>query len=106
MVGSQDLKQVIHLIISIDLLTTIGMYYLRTRPAVNAIQFTVDRGKLDDTGYRKHGSPSKSPVKVVHSSEDKIILENVNNQMFVFEKEEESTKFVCNLEEGCLMCGS
>ena len=50
-----------------------GMYYLRTKPIVNAIQFTVD--KL-------------------------AIKEKVN------EKTTGKKKWVCNNEEGCLMCSS
>lgn len=50
-----------------------GMYYLRTKPAVNAIQFTVDTTQLKQT----------TEVKTKGKK-----------------------KWVCNNEEGCLMCSS
>jgi ribonucleoside-diphosphate reductase alpha subunit len=49
-----------------------GMYYLRSKPAVNAIQFTVDQSSLKQT------SKTKKAKKV----------------------------WVCNNDEGCLMCSS
>jgi len=36
-----------------------GMYYLRTRPAVNAIQFTVDKAKLAQIKKNRHQSGEK-----------------------------------------------
>lgn len=50
-----------------------GMYYLRTKPAVNAIQFTVDTTQL------------KVETKT---------------------KQKSKKQWVCNNEEGCLMCSS
>jgi ribonucleotide reductase alpha subunit len=56
-----------------------GQYYLRTRPAVNAIQFTVDRAMLNEKEEKK---------------EDKK------------EDKKENKEEVCNMEEGCLLCGA
>ena len=49
-----------------------GMYYLRTKPIVNAIQFTVDKTALKEKVETPKGKK----------------------------------KWVCNNEEGCLMCSS
>jgi ribonucleoside-diphosphate reductase alpha chain len=84
-----------------------GMYYLRTRPAVNAIQFTVDKEKIEkeksDAVLPSSGSPLKAKAKVVVSSDQNQGGKNVK---LVFEQAEDADAFVCTLEEGCLMCGS
>ena len=58
-----------------------GMYYLRTRPAANPIQFTLNKEKLKD--------------------KEKALKEEE-------EKERNTAAMVCSLEnrEECLMCGS
>lgn len=58
-----------------------GMYYLRTRPAANPIQFTLNKEKLKDR--------------------EKALREEE-------EKERNTAAMVCSLEnrEECLMCGS
>jgi ribonucleoside-diphosphate reductase subunit M1 len=53
-----------------------GMYYLRTRPAVDAIQFTVDHQQLFN----------QSPLDEKH--------------------EKEKEKEACTMKEGCISCGS
>jgi len=71
-----------------------GMYYLRTKPAANAIQFTVDKSKVQSSTSTEKG------VKGVNgkdtSSEDAAI-ESLNMKAMV-----------CSLEnkDECLMCGS
>ncbi|RVE64852.1 hypothetical protein OJAV_G00130240 [Oryzias javanicus] len=59
-----------------------GMYYLRTKPAANPIQFTLNKEKL------KEGQPSKTPEQDT--------------------KERNTAAMVCSLEnrDDCLMCGS
>ena len=54
-----------------------GMYYLRTRPSVDAIQFTVD----------------KTALKRKNDDRDKKRKLNLSNQ-------------VCTMEDGCINCGS
>lgn len=54
-----------------------GMYYLRTKPAVNAIQFTVDKTKL---------AASVAPVKKTQEQNEAAIACSINNR------------------EECLMC--
>lgn len=65
-----------------------GMYYLRTKPAANAIQFTVDKTKLK-------------------KSQEKKVDEN-NEDSSVKELNEKMAGMVCSLEnkDECLMCGS
>ncbi|KAF6208112.1 hypothetical protein GE061_016562 [Apolygus lucorum] len=62
-----------------------GMYYLRTKPAANAIQFTVDKTKLKEE-VKQNGTSSKSEA----------------------EKAYNMASMVCSLEnkDECLMCGS
>lgn len=69
-----------------------GMYYLRTKPAVNAIQFTVDKTKLPVTK-----SNDKS-----QSEEDKIDEADKNGD------DKNLAAMVCSLQnkDDCLMCGA
>ena len=92
-----------------------GMYYLRTKPAANAIQFTVDKAKLraisalnasrlddsvsvtseassTDVGSFAKPSPSKFP-RVEAAERDALA-------------EKENARLVCSLRnpEGCTMC--
>ena len=58
-----------------------GMYYLRTKPAVDPIKFTVDFSKVDN----------------------EQLLETKNIQR----KSKIKKKFICNQkDDSCLMCGS
>lgn len=66
-----------------------GMYYLRTKPAVNAIQFTVDKTKLPVA--------KKTDETEKQNGDKKDIVEKDN-----------LAAMVCSLEnkEDCLMCGA
>lgn len=66
-----------------------GMYYLRTKPAASAIQFTVDKSKLKKTSE-------------VESSLNGSAERKANDQRRNMEE------MVCSLQnkEDCLMCGS
>ena len=74
------------------------MYYLRTKPAANAIQFTVDKKKLKQRAGASPSSaaspsaPSQTTPKV--KKEEKV--------------EENMAAMVCSLanKDDCLMCGS
>lgn len=63
-----------------------GMYYLRTKPAAQAIQFTVDKRKL------KNNVPNGK----------------VNNSIEVLDVENKMAQMVCSLQnkDDCMMCGS
>lgn len=84
-----------------------GMYYLRTKPAANPIQFTVDKSKL----LVKNGSPvSKSPGKngtngglMKENGASPLAEEEVEN-----DDEENVASLVCSLNnpEGCTMCSA
>ena len=74
------------------------MYYLRTKPAANAIQFTVDKSKLKEvstaeSGIENNGKSKDSPAEETDGKAKK--LENM-------------ATLVCSInnKEDCLMCGS
>lgn len=64
------------------------MYYLRTKPAANAIQFTVDKTKVNKA---VNGDTHKNGTNGVNSDEAKNMAD-----------------MVCSLEnkDACLSCGS
>lgn len=70
-----------------------GMYYLRTRPAANPIQFTVDKKRLA-------ASRAKNEATNVENEKEKAVDEAA--------KELEMAKLVCSLQnkDDCMMCGS
>ncbi|KAL6080409.1 Ribonucleoside-diphosphate reductase [Balamuthia mandrillaris] len=97
-----------------------GMYYLRTRPAANAIQFTVDQTALaaqlptsSSVEEQKHTSASSSPGSTSSSLKAKvdIVVSDVAG-MPAFDAattkavEKEYDGEVCRMEEGCVVCGS
>lgn len=69
-----------------------GMYYLRTKPAANAIQFTVDKTKLaqSSTSTQEETSQSNATTNASTTQQQNIAA------------------MVCSLEnkDECLMCGS
>ncbi|CAG0881694.1 unnamed protein product [Cyprideis torosa] len=68
-----------------------GMYYLRTKPAANPIQFTLDRSKLKNTSDVKQGRDE------VDEEKEKQRLEELSR-----------AALVCSLQnkEDCMMCGA
>merc|ERR1739844_703538 len=72
-----------------------GMYYLRTKAASAAIQFTVDKKKLKDVTNNKENTTPGSAGDIVRSP-----LKAKN--------EENLAAMVCSIEnkDDCLMCGS
>ena len=62
-----------------------GMYYLRTKPAANAIQFTVDKTKLVTTNLVNGSGDSKPSVK---PTPEEVLICSLANK------------------DECLMCGS
>lgn len=101
-----------------------GMYYLRTKPAVNAIQFTVDKVKLGQTQSAQNGttSPSKSMLMNGSSTPRKMNGESsmamadtsaiaageTSMNGSYAERNRRMAEMVCSLEnkEDCMMCGS
>lgn len=76
-----------------------GMYYLRTKPAANAIQFTVDKTKLRNSSLNKsmeNGSASpKSPGNVKQEKSEEV-------------DDDLDPVFVCSRDNGenCMACSS
>ena len=70
-----------------------GMYYLRTKPAANAIQFTVDKTKI-----------AKSTESKTEENGD----QNKKEEKDVSELEKNVAAMTCSLanKDDCLMCGS
>ena len=91
-----------------------GMYYLRTKPACNAIQFTVDKQQLARTlkaetdGHNGHTSPATStpntPSKLNGSLNGGNDNQNIENEL----RERRVADMVCSLEnkDDCMSCGS
>ena len=75
-----------------------GMYYLRTKPAANAIQFTVDKNKLKNiTDAAIKIGEEKKPIGEEEEEKDKKQKEDNN-----------MAAMMCSLQnkDDCLMCGS
>lgn len=68
-----------------------GMYYLRTKPAANALQFTLDKSKLKNTKSLTNGNSEN-------------LTDNLAN--LKIEDNEEDAMLVCSRENGdaCMMC--
>uniref|UniRef100_A0A1A9W752 Ribonucleoside-diphosphate reductase n=1 Tax=Glossina brevipalpis TaxID=37001 RepID=A0A1A9W752_9MUSC len=80
-----------------------GMYYLRTKPASNPIQFTVDKTRLttNDT------SPTKKTELNQSFKEGGEVVQSITKNMEL-EYEKQMAEIVCSLDnkEACLSCGS
>jgi ribonucleoside-diphosphate reductase alpha chain len=76
-----------------------GMYYLRTRPAVNAIQFTVDKKAIDDEPLEVCCPCGSSPCKG-------CAIKPVRTALLEPVPKKEVEEFACTMEEGCFACGS
>lgn len=81
-----------------------GMYYLRTKPAANPIQFTVDQSKLRNRESSNSTTPVKSPDR---SSDDDITAER-RNQINQQASKNLEVMLACSRENGdaCLACSS
>lgn len=80
------------------------MYYLRTKPATNAIQFTVDKLKLREKA-------KLDSIKSMNGEENGLgtpLKENGFKQEMNGESENGMDQVTCSLlnGEGCLMCSS
>lgn len=80
-----------------------GMYYLRTKPAANAIQFTVDKSKLSETN-----KTGESPSKIEKTPTKTNGTTNGTTNGSYDEKERRMAEMTCSLQnkDDCLMCGS
>ncbi|XP_055894718.1 ribonucleoside-diphosphate reductase large subunit-like [Biomphalaria glabrata] len=86
-----------------------GMYYLRTKPAAQAIQFTVDKTRLAETNRavnRPAVSSDKNDKTPDHNnSEDSAQIESEDKEN---RRNQNMAVLACSLKnrEDCLMCGS
>ncbi|KYQ91537.1 ribonucleotide reductase large subunit [Tieghemostelium lacteum] len=102
-----------------------GQYYLRTRPAADAIQFTVDQSllqqqtpakTLNTDGTPKKDEANKTPSRTPNTPKNNPTTPNQYTSPIRFpplsqqqQEEEDLSKYenmVCRREEGCLICGS
>ncbi|XP_042892046.1 ribonucleoside-diphosphate reductase large subunit-like [Penaeus japonicus] len=74
-----------------------GMYYLRTKPAANAIQFTVDKSKLKTANTTTNGTENGTTNGTANGTTNGTKPDAMN-----------MAAMVCSLEnkDECLMCGS
>lgn len=83
------------------------MYYLRTKPAASAIQFTVDKSKLKKA-QEADGSPARNGT--TNGSKNGTPNGSTNGSMdrMVEEQRRNMEAMVCSLQnkDDCLMCGS
>ncbi|GFN82091.1 ribonucleoside-diphosphate reductase [Plakobranchus ocellatus] len=87
-----------------------GMYYLRTKPAAQAIQFTVDKTRLAEVNKNNKPNASDKVLGTDKKESDSEGKENMPED--VDEKENKKNKnmavLACSLQnkEDCMMCGS
>lgn len=83
-----------------------GMYYLRTRPAANPIQFTVDKQRLAlSRAKNPKGSNGEGPKQNDAASTNNS---NGGNENHVSSADLEKAVLMCSLQnkDECMMCGS
>jgi len=89
-----------------------GMYYLRSRPAVNAIQFTLDKSKVSSTTPAKPATLESAvnnmslldtPTKIATSDEEIVVT-----AAELKERAKNEEALMCSLQnrEACTMCSS
>lgn len=77
-----------------------GMYYLRSRPAADAIQFTVDQSMLQQQ------QPADHTINENNRKRKNAPIEMEVEQEFKKQKQSQENLDACRMEEGCLVCGS
>ena len=86
-----------------------GMYYLRTRPKADAIQFTVDQEKLaEDTKKKAVVTPGKENGKLEDSTNKTPVKEGVAKANIPEAKPlvDSAALGQAEVEEECLNCGA
>merc|ERR1719295_795367 len=74
-----------------------GMYYLRTKPAANAIQFTLDKSKM---------KLASATAPKVEKDENKDLAPAAAGDMIDLEKNMATLVCSINNKDDCVMCGS
>lgn len=84
-----------------------GMYYLRTKPAANAIQFTVNKDRLNQTVQNGNGKMTNGKSSA-NNSPNKSMNGNGDAQKSIEELDRKMAEMVCSIQnkDDCLMCGS
>lgn len=80
------------------------MYYLRTKPAANPIQFTVDKSKLRNS----ESNASTSPVQSPKNDDDNDNDAEKRNQLSQQASKNLEAMLACSRKngDGCLVCSS
>lgn len=83
-----------------------GMYYLRTRPAANPIQFTVDKKRL--AASRALNTKVNGNANDRSKHDQSIDVENKINTTTAEDLQAQMAGLVCSLDnkDDCLMCGA
>jgi len=78
-----------------------GMYYLRTKSAVDAVKFTVD-----NTIAKNNGTENATSLEMAAQKE--MAAYHVSNNVDQFMEEDINSQISCSLDnpEGCEACGS
>jgi ribonucleotide reductase alpha subunit len=75
-----------------------GMYYLRTRPKADAIQFTVNQEMLAETNAARQPQDASSPRKSPTSASADVSKPSVGAKFAALQMKDD--------EEECLNCGA
>jgi len=80
------------------------MYYLRTKPAANAIQFTVDKSKLKEAAANSSGDSNDANGKEEGANGEDASGDGIK----VAAKEVNMADMICSIQnkDDCLSCGS
>ncbi|XP_012281930.1 ribonucleoside-diphosphate reductase large subunit [Orussus abietinus] len=84
-----------------------GMYYLRTKPAANALQFTVDKSKLRSANTVNGHSPNSSAANISLNDSFSEQQKWDQNRKRKLDEDKLEPSFVCTRDNpDCLSCGS
>lgn len=86
-----------------------GMYYLRTRPAANPIQFTVDKKRLAASRALNQSKANSTLNKTNHTIDDSVAeLTQPLSESSTADIEQQMAEMICSLDnkDACMMCGS
>lgn len=83
-----------------------GMYYLRTKPAANALQFTVDKTKL--LNVSRNSATDSQNLNIKNKFDEWSKRQEQENYDENYSNNINSSALVCSLENGdaCITCGS
>lgn len=96
----------------------VGMYYLRTRAAADAIKFTVDQQALAANKQQVAAPPQLMSPSRAQQQQQQVVRQSplkqqqqqplIDDGMTMEEREAQLAKMICSLEnkDACLMCGS